>query len=191
MRQIDPRRLVAVGYVLFIGGSLLATNLSGDFSGPQFIASSLVRAVAQALVMTPLAAIAVAGIEREHAGSASALFNMIRNLGGAIGIAALQTILTNREQFHSEVLTGQVTLLAPAARERLEGLASRFMTHGVSDPAFAHHEAAVAVGRVIRRQASMLAYSDTIILQSVLLGVALLSVLLLKKAKTGSAGEAH
>jgi DHA2 family multidrug resistance protein len=191
MRRVDPRRLVTVGYILFIAGSLLATNLSGDFSGPQFIASSLVRAVAQALVMTPLSAIAVAGIEREYAGSASALFNMIRNLGGAIGIAVLQTVLTKREQFHSDVLTSQVSLLNQATLERLDGLAGRFMIHGVSDPAFARHEAAVAVARVVRRQASMLAYSDTIILQSVLLGLALLSVLLLKKAKTGPAGEAH
>ena len=61
--------------------------------------------------MTPLSAIAVAGIEREHAGSASALFNMSRNLGGAIGIAVLQTVLTAREHFHSVVLTSQVSLL--------------------------------------------------------------------------------
>jgi DHA2 family multidrug resistance protein len=191
MKRIDARRLVAVGYVLFIGGSLLATNFSNDFSGPQFIGSSLVRALGQALVMMPLSAIAVAGIEREHAGSASALFNMIRNLGGAIGIAVLQTFLTKREQFHSVIITSQVSLLDPATRERLAGLTHRFMTLGVSDPAFARHEAAVAVGRTVQRQAYMLAFSDTIILQSALLGLALLLVLFLKKANASSAGEAH
>ena len=141
--------------------------------------------------MTPLSAIAVAGIERENAPSASALFNMIRNMGGAIGIAVLQTFLTKREQFHSDVLTAQVSLLGQATRERLDGLAQRFMAHGVSDPAFARHEAVVAVGRAVRGQAYMLAFSDTIILQSVLLGLALVAVLLLKKAKAGPAGEAH
>jgi DHA2 family multidrug resistance protein len=191
MRRVDPRRLVIVGFILFIVGSLLAANLSSDFSGPQFIASSLVRALAQALMMTPLSAIAVAGIEREQAGSAAALYNMIRNLGGAIGIAVLQTFLTKREQFHSDVLTGQVSLLGQATRDRLDTLAHRFMVHGVSDTAYAHHEAAIALARLIRRQANMLAFSDTIILQSVLLGLALFSVLLLKKAKAGSAGEAH
>jgi DHA2 family multidrug resistance protein len=191
MRRVEPRLLATIGYVLFIAGSLLATNMSGDFSGPQFLASSLVRAVAQALVMTPLSAIAVAGIEKENAGSAAALYNMIRNLGGAIGIAVLQTFLTKREQFHSDVLTAQVSLLGEATRVRLEALAHRFMVHGVSDPAFAHREAAVALAGLVRRQATMLAFSDTIILQSVLLGLALVSVLLLKKAKAGSAGEAH
>ncbi|HSZ50321.1 MAG TPA: MDR family MFS transporter [Caulobacteraceae bacterium] len=192
MRMFDPRRLVVVGFALFIFGSLLAANLSSDFSGPQFIASSLVRALAQALVMTPLSALAVSGIEREHAGSASALYNMIRNLGGAIGIAVLQTVLTQREQFHSDVLTSQVSLLDPATRERLQGLTQRFLAHGVSDPGFARHEAAVAVGRAVQAQAYTMAYSDTIILQSALLGVALLLVLLLKKAAPSSGGgEAH
>jgi DHA2 family multidrug resistance protein len=191
MRRVDARLLVTVGFVLFIVGSLLAANLSDNFSGPQFIGSSLVRALAQALMMTPLSAIAVAGIEREHAGSAAALYNMIRNLGGAIGIAILQTFLTHREQFHSVVLTSQVSLMGEATRARLDALAHRFMAHGVTDSALAHREAAVAVARLVRRQAYMLAYSDAVILQSALLGLALLLVLLLKKAKAGAAGEAH
>jgi DHA2 family multidrug resistance protein len=89
------------------------------------------------------------------------------------------------------VLTAQVSLLGEATRTRLDQLTSRFMSLGVSDPAFARHEAMVAVGRVIRRQAFMLAYSDTIILQSALLGLAMLAVLLLKRATVGSSAEAH
>ena len=191
MKRVDPRRLVIAGFVLFIVGSLLATNLSDNFSGPQFIGSSLVRAVAQALMMTPLSAIAVAGIEREQAGSAAALYNMIRNLGGAIGIAVLQTFLSKREQFHSDVLTGQISVLGEATRARIDALAHRFMAHGVADSALAHREAAVAVARLVRRQAYMLAYSDAVILQSALLGLALVLVLLLRKANASSAGEAH
>jgi DHA2 family multidrug resistance protein len=191
MKYVDPRKLVTVGFLLFIVGSLLATNFSGDFSGPQFLASSLVRALAQSMVMMPLSAIAVAGIEREHAGSAAALFNMTRNLGGAIGIAVIQTFLIDRGEFHSDVLTAQVSLLNNATRIRLDHLTQTIMAHGVSDPVFARHEAMVAVGRAVHRQATMFAYSDSIILQSALLGLALLAVLMLKKAQTGSAGEAH
>jgi DHA2 family multidrug resistance protein len=191
MKHVDPRLLVTVGFILFIAGSLFATDLSGNFSGPQFLASSLVRALAQSMVMTPLSAIAVAGIEREHASSAAALFNMVRNLGGAIGIAVLQTFLTDRGQFHSDVLTAQVSLLNNATRTRLDGLTATILQHGVSDPGYARHEAMVVVGRTIHKQAMILAYSDTIILQSILLGLALFAVLLLKKAKAGSAGEAH
>ena len=82
--------------------------------------------------MAPLSmAIAIAGIAPDLAGSASALFNATRNLGGAVGIALLQTVLTKREQFHSNVLSSQVTLLAPETRQRLDhGLVDYFLAHG-------------------------------------------------------------
>ena len=72
MQRVDSRWLVISGYSLFIAGSL-AMRLSDDFSGPQFLGSSLVRALAQVMTMAPLSAIAIAGIEPEQAGSASAL----------------------------------------------------------------------------------------------------------------------
>src|SRR3546814_20757939 len=78
------------------------------------------RAVGQALILTPLSAVTAAGIEKEDAGSASALFNMMRNLGGAVGIAMLQTFLTKREQFHSNVLMHSVSLFKEATRARID-----------------------------------------------------------------------
>jgi DHA2 family multidrug resistance protein len=116
--------LVISGYSLFVAGSRL--RLSDDFSGPQFLGSSLVRALAQVMTMAPLSAIAIAGIEPEQAGSASALFNAMRNMGGAVGIATIQTFLTKREQFHSAVLSSQVTLLDASTRQRLDHLSSIF-----------------------------------------------------------------
>src|ERR1035438_478342 len=143
MQRVQARALVIFGYSLFIGGSLLAMSLSDDFSGPEFLGSSLVRAMAQAMTMAPLSAIAIAGIEPEYAGSASALFNAMRNLGGAVGIALLQTLLTKREQFHSDVLSSQVTLLAAATRQRLDRLVDYFLAHGTSDRTIANGEAAL------------------------------------------------
>jgi MFS transporter, DHA2 family, multidrug resistance protein len=191
IKIIPPKYLVIAGYILFIVGSLMATRLSGDFSGPQFIYSSLVRALAQSMVMMPLSAMAVSGIEREHAGSASALFNMVRNLGGAIGIAVLQTFLTKREQFHSDVLTSQVSLLGEAARTRLDHLSQLFIERLSAAPPLAQHEAAIAMARTLRRQATIMAFDDTVILQSALLGLALIGILFLKKTNAAPAGEAH
>jgi DHA2 family multidrug resistance protein len=192
MQRIQPRMLVIIGYSLFSGGSLLAMHLSDDFSGPQFLASSLVRAPAQAMTMAPLSAIAIAGIAPELAGSASALFNATRNLGGAVGIALLQTILTKREQFHSNVLSSQVTLLAPETRQRLNGLADYFLAHGAGNRGDAYREAVVTVGRAIRHQAFMLGFSDTIVAQSAVLGLGLVAALFLRKASASSAaGGAH
>ena len=191
MKLVDPRYLIVGGYLLFIVGSLLASPLSPDFAGPQFVYSSLVRAVAQAMVMMPLAAMAVAGIEREYASSAAALFNMVRNLGGAIGIAVLQTLLTRREQFHSDVLTSQVSLLGEATRARLQHLADFFMTRVTSDPSVAQHDAAIAMGRMLHRQALILGFSEAVIFQSVLLGFGLITIFFLKRSGPAAAGEAH
>ena len=188
MQRVDTRRLVVVGYMLFIAGSLLAMRLSDDFSGPQFLSSSLVRALAQVLTMAPLSAIAIAGIEHEHAGSASALFNAMRNMGGAVGIATIQTFLTKREQFHSAILSSQVTLLDESTRQRIEHLAGYFLSSGVSDSSTAYREAVVAVGRGIRHQAFLFGFSDTIIMQSAVLGLGLAAVLFLRKVSQVSAG---
>jgi MFS transporter, DHA2 family, multidrug resistance protein len=188
MRSVDARWLVIAGYTLFIAGSLLASHLSDDFSGPQFLASSLVRALGQSMVMAPLSVIAIAGIEPELAGSASALFNMMRNLGGAVGIALLQTFLTKREQFHSAILSSQVTPLAQATRQRIAHLVDYFMSHGLSDSSFAYREALVAVGRDIRHEAFIVGFSDTIILQSAVLGLALVAALFMRKTSDAPVG---
>ena len=120
------------------------------------------------------------------------IFNMIRNLGGAIGIAALQTYMTWREQYHSEILTSQVALTGEASRARLAQLTDYFLHRVTADPALANHEAAVAVGHVLTRQATIMGVSDAIILQSILLGIALLAVCCFKKVSAGdSTGEAH
>ena len=181
MQRVESRWLVIVGYILFIAGSLLATGLSDDFSGPQFLSSSLVRALAQVMTMAPLSAIAIAGIEHEHAGSASALFNAMRNLGGAVGIAVIQTFLTKREQFHSAILSSQVTLLEQSTRQRIDHMTARFLSSGISDSAVAYRDAVAAVGRSIRHQAFLLGFSDTIIMQSAVLGLGLLAVLFVRK----------
>jgi DHA2 family multidrug resistance protein len=192
MQRVQARALVIFGYSLFIGGSLLAMSLSDDFSGTEFLGSSLVRALAQAMTMAPLSAIAIAGIEPQYAGSASALFNAMRNLGGAVGIALLQTLLTKREQFHSDVLSSQVTLLATATRQRLDRLVDYFLAHGTSDRDLANGEAALAIGRVIRHQAFMLGFSDVIIIQSAVLGLGLAAVLFLRgTSRSPAKGESH
>jgi DHA2 family multidrug resistance protein len=192
MQRVSARALVIVGYALFIGGSLLAMRLSDDFSGPEFLGSSLVRALAQAMTMAPLAAIAIAGIEPEQAGSASALFNAMRNMGGAVGIAMLQTFLTKREQFHSDVLSSQVTLFAASTRQRLDRLVAYFLAHGAGGPGIAYREATIAVGREVRHQAFMLGFSDTIVMQSVVLSVGLAAVLFLHGVpQSSAAGQAH
>ena len=147
--------------------------MTSNYAADQLLWPNIVRAIGQALVLTPLSAVATAGIEKANAGSASALFNMMRNLGGAIGIAALQTFLTKREQFHSNILTQAVSLFEEATRARIEALSGYFLRHGVTDHAAAAHKAVVAIGGVVRQQAYVMAFSDTFYLLGAGLVVAL------------------
>src|SRR6266849_3977043 len=181
MKRFDPRLVIGVGFALFAASNFMNIFMTTDYGSDQLFWPNVVRAAGQALVFAPLSAVATAGIEAENAGSASGLFNMMRNLGGAVGIALLQTLLTKREQYHSNVLTQSVSLLEQATRTRIEKLTQYFLSHGVADHAEAAHRAVVAVGRIVQKQAFILAFSDTFYLLGAALIVALIAALLLKK----------
>jgi DHA2 family multidrug resistance protein len=191
MKRFDVRLLIVVGFALFAASNFMNVHMTGDYASDQLFWPNIVRAVGQALVFTPLSAIATAGIEQENAGSASALFDMMSNLGGAVGIAGLQTFLTKREQFHSNILTNSVSVFEEATRDHVAKLSAYFMSHGVSDQAVATHKAVVAIALKLRKQANIMAFSDTFFLLGVALLVALLATLLLKKPSHLSGGGAH
>ncbi|TBY44969.1 DHA2 family efflux MFS transporter permease subunit [Rhizobium leguminosarum bv. viciae] len=191
MKRFDVRLLIVVGFALFAASNFMNVHMTGDYASDRLFWPNIVRAIGQALVFTPLSAIATAGIEQENAGSASALFNMMRNLGGAVGIASLQTFLSKREQFHSNILTNSVSVFEEATRDRIARLTAYFMSHGVSDQALASHKAVVAIALKIRKQANIMAFSDTFFLLGVALVVALLASLLLRKPGQLSGGGAH
>jgi DHA2 family multidrug resistance protein len=181
MQRFDPRIIIGIGFTLFAASNFMNIYMTNDYATDQLFWPNIVRALGQAMVMAPLSAVATAGIEAENAGSASGLFNMMRNLGGAVGIALLQTFLTKREQYHSNVLMQSVSLLEQATRTRIEQLTQYFMNHGVVDHAEASHRAVVAIGHIVQKQAFILAFSDTFYLLGVALVVALIAALALKK----------
>jgi DHA2 family multidrug resistance protein len=191
MKRFDARKVIAVGFALFAASNFMNVTMTGDYAADQLLWPNVIRAIGQALVFAPLSAVATAGIEPENAGSASALFNMMRNLGGAVGIAMLQTFLTKREQFHSNVLTQSVSLFAEATRARIETLTQYFLSHGVADRAAAWHEAVMAIGRTVREQAYVMAFGDTFYLLGAGLLVALVATLLLKRETHVESGGAH
>ncbi|TQF26739.1 DSBA oxidoreductase [Bradyrhizobium sp. UNPF46] len=191
MQKFDARIVIGVGFVLFSASNFMNIYMTNDYAADQLLWPNVVRAIGQALVMAPLSAVATAGIEAENAGSASGLFNMMRNLGGAVGIALLQTVLTKREQYHSNVLMQSVSVFEQATRTRLEQLTQYFVNHGVLDRADAAHRAYVAVGRIVQKQAYIVAFSDTFYLLGMALIVALVAVIFLKKPGQTSAGGAH
>jgi DHA2 family multidrug resistance protein len=190
MRRIDSRLLVGVGLAIFAGSCFMNLDMDLDYAAPQLFVPDVTRALGQALVMTPLAAIAMVGITAADAGAASGLFNMMRNLGGAIGTAAVETFFTKREQYHSFIINQHVSLLQPGTRHRLASMQQYFMAHGMADPAAAMHQAIIVVGQTIRAQATVMSYSDCFGLLGVAVLGAMFSIMLLRKG-AASGGGAH
>ena len=188
MKRFDARLLVGFGLVVFAASCFMNTHMDQNYAGPQLFWPNIVRAIGQALVMTPLSAIAMLGISPQEAGGASGLFNMMRNLGGAIGTASLETFFTKREQFHSAIITPHVSLLEPATRLRLTDLQNYFMAHGIPDPASAMHRAIIATGDTIRAQATIMGYADCFAFLGVVLLIAAALIPLLKKGSASGAG---
>jgi DHA2 family multidrug resistance protein len=100
----------------------------------------------------------------------------------------LATILTKREQFHSNIIGQSVTLYREEVRTRIAELTSYFQAHGVPDPAAAQHQAIVALGNLIKRQALIMGFSDTFAVIGVVLAIAAVVLLFARKVKIGAAG---
>jgi MFS transporter, DHA2 family, multidrug resistance protein len=167
------------------------TTLSLDSAGDQFWVPNIVRAIGQALVITPVSAITTGGIAPAEAGAASGLSNMLRNLGGAVGTATLSTVIAKREQFHSNIIGQAVTLTRDEVRQRIDDLTSYFLSHGVADLATAQNEAIVAIGRIVRRQALIMGCSDAFAVIGMLFAVAAIAVLFAARAGGMHRAGAH
>ncbi|MDQ0470996.1 DHA2 family efflux MFS transporter permease subunit [Labrys wisconsinensis] len=192
MKRFDVRLIGFVGIALFATSCFMNTAMSLAYSGDQLFVPNIVRAVGQALVITPLTAIAMLGIAPKDAANASGLFNMLRNLGGAVGTASLSTIITKREQFHSNIIGQSVTLGRQEVRQRISEMTQYFAAHGVSDPATAQHQAIIALGNAVRRQALVMGFSDTFAVIGVVLAIAAISLLFARKGQPGGgAAGAH
>jgi MFS transporter, DHA2 family, multidrug resistance protein len=161
------------------------TNLTGY---DQLILAQVVRALGMPLVIVPLTTLATGHIGPQQSGSASALYNMFRNLGGSIGIALLATQLDVREKFHSVRLGEAINAFNPATGERLETLARQFVARG-ADALSAGQQALGAVAGVVRREAYVMAYGDCFYLIGAVLVTMVLLVWLCRKTK-GEATEA-
>ncbi|MFS2151369.1 DHA2 family efflux MFS transporter permease subunit [Rhizobium sp. Rhizsp42] len=191
MKRFDARYIGFVGISIFAASCFLNIYLSADNAGDQFWIPNIIRAIGQALVLTPITAITTGGIAPADAAAASGLTNMLRNLGGAVGTASLGTILTKREQFHSNVIGQSVTMARDEVRLRVDTLTGYFMSHGVTDKAQATKQSIVALGRVVRKQALIMGFSDTFAVIGTVLAIAALALLLAKRSAAGGGAGAH
>ena len=190
MQRFDLRLLIAVGVSLFAVSCFMNSNMTHDTGIDQLRWSQLVRALGQPLIFVPLSSIATADLEKEQAGSASGLFNMMRNLGGSIGIAAIATLLTRREQFHSNRLGEAISLYNPQTQQRINQLTQYFVSRG-ADLTTANDRAIATLDNTIRREAFVMAFNDCFYFIAWALLLSGIAIVFFKKVKTQGGAGAH
>jgi len=159
MTKFDPRKMLMLGMVV-CGITLFQIsrlNLNAgfwDFCWPQFF-----MGLSLGLIFVPLTTISMGPIRKENMGNATSLFNLVRNLGGSIGISAVSTMQTRFQQRNINQLGAHVTPYNTSARNMMNSLQGMFVSRG-SDIATAAHQARAAMFGLVERQASMLAYNS-------------------------------
>jgi DHA2 family multidrug resistance protein len=191
MQRFDTRYIAFTGLMIFAYSCFMNTAMSPDYSGDQLWIPNIVRAIGQAMVLTPLTSVTTGDIAPQDVAAASGISNMFRNLGGAIGTAVLATVITKREQFHSNIIGQSVNLGREEVRNRVAEMTNYFMAHGMADPAAARQQAIIAVGKAVKRQALVMGFSDTFFVIGIVLVIAAVAVLLTRKVKAGGGAGAH
>jgi DHA2 family multidrug resistance protein len=159
IKIIDIRIVIGFGAFLFALSCYMNAFLDPDYARPQFVFSNIIRSLGQPLILVPLLSVATADIPPRDSGSASAIFNMTRNLGGSIGIALLSTLVTNREHLHSVRIGSTLTAETQSVTARLDALTQMLLLKGL-DPATASRTALKILNNSVSKQSFFLAYSD-------------------------------
>jgi MFS transporter, DHA2 family, multidrug resistance protein len=182
--KFDPRKLLTAG--LIVGGTTLIwlswLNLQAgywDIFWPQFF-----QGVGMSLLFVPLTTIAMDRIPREKMGYATSLFNLMRNIGGSIGIAATGTMLARHSQSTTSVLGSNVSEYNPAAQSMLYQMQAAFMAAGV-DAVTASQRAYAAMFGMVQRQATMVSFVVIFQFMGVIFVALVPLVLLMKRPKAG------
>ena len=164
--KTDPRRLLGVGIVL---GSVTMFQLSGLNLNAGFwdiFWAQVLQGVALAFLFIPLMSLAMSHISPEKMGNATSIFNLMRNIGGSVGIALMTTFLARRSQVHQNHLVANVTTGSPQTLRLLQGLRASFISHGI-DGVTATRKALAALYGMVQQHAMMLAFVEAFWLMGV------------------------
>lgn len=185
--RLDPRKLLSCGitlaaFTLFWFGFLNLNAGYWDFFWPQFI-----QGIALSMLFVPLTTLSMHFIPREEMGNATSIFNLMRNIGGSVGIATAATMLERNRRRFTSILGTHVTPYSPQAQQALEGLQSAMTARG-ADRATAARRAQALLFGTIGRHATMLSFLGLMKFFGVLFIVMLPLLLLAKSTRTRDAG---
>jgi DHA2 family multidrug resistance protein len=187
-RKMDPRRVILIGLIGFAISAYELTPITSEWAFWDLFFPQALRGVSLMCCMVPINIIALGTLPPQDVKNASGLFNLTRNLGGAMGLAMINTMLTARGDLHYERLSASLSWGVPAADEKLASLTAAFAPRLGSDADMA---AVKILSDIARGQATVMAFADVFLAMSLLFGAMIALTALLRKPAATGGGAAH
>jgi MFS transporter, DHA2 family, multidrug resistance protein len=185
---MDVRVMLAFGLAMFGGGLWWLAHLTVDSAFWELFWPQALRGASMMFIMLQVNQIALGRLPPAALKNASGLYNLMRNLGGAVGLTLINTLATSRLAAHTQHLQAQVTWSRSATTQALDSMTHMFAATKSGD---AHLAALKQMALMVQRQALTLTYNDVLLLMAGAFFVALPLTLLLAKPAQGAAAEAH
>lgn len=182
---VDLRRMLAFGLLLFGVSLWWLGHLTNQSAFWEMLLPQALRGFSMMFVMLPVNQLALGTLPPQALKNASGLYNLMRNLGGAVGLAAINTVATSRLHLHTLHLQEQVTWARPAAQNMLTQ-----MTWALT-PALngnAQLGALRRIGLMVQREALTLTYNDVLLMMALAFFLAIPVTLLLARPRQAAAG---
>jgi MFS transporter, DHA2 family, multidrug resistance protein len=193
--KIDSRWLIMFGFTVLAFSTYMFSDINLQISMGSIVWPSIISGLAMGFVFVPLTTTAMGTLPNEQMGNASGVFNLMRNTGGSIGIAAMTTMLARGAQVHQNVLAGNLNPYNPVVQQRMHQLQGVFgtMTGGNGPGGPGAQQAMGALYGMLVRQAMVLSYIDNFRLLAFMCLLCIPAALLFKrvKARKGAAAAMH
>lgn len=188
-RRLDPRVPLAIGFLMMAASTWLLSRLTADWDFDELLLPQVLRGAGVMIAMIPVNTLALGTLPPDKLKGASGLYNLMRNLGGAVGLALLNTVLREREALHWARLAEPINPARPEVQAVLEGLTQRLADQGAADPEAAALR--VLAGRV-QTEASVMSYADAFTLLTYLFLIAVCLIPFVRRPRlTAGGGGGH
>jgi MFS transporter, DHA2 family, multidrug resistance protein len=187
--KLDARKLLIAGLVVAGGTMLWLGQLSlnagyWDIFWPQFL-----QGAGLALLFVPLTTVSMSNIAPQRMGNATSLFNLMRNIGGSVGIALTATYLQRHRQVVSSALGENINVYDPVSRSMIAQITSGLIAAG-SDAVTATQRAYIILEGMLFRQSSMVTFVTIFRIMGVMFLLMIPLVFIMKRPKRGGAPAA-
>jgi DHA2 family multidrug resistance protein len=181
--KMDARPLIVSGSLLFLWSMYKMSVLTLDTGTDELFWPLILRGIGMGLIFVPLTSATVAGLPLKDLAQGTGMFNLLRQLGGSLGIAIIATLLSRYSKVEKAVLTEHVGAYEPGTLDRLTQLTHGLMSRGF-DAITAKQQAILVIDHQITAQASVLAFSKLYLVSGILLVGALPLLLLWRTGRS-------